>query len=187
MKILLSFRKVSKRVLYLQHRFSTRVHLLIWTLIYDLKVGHGTDFKGIGYIDTTQGKIEIGDNCQINAFGLAGPIVIGNNVLVNHFSDISGRDAKVIIGNNVLIAPHVSIMASTHNYKEKHKLIRLQGTSSADVVIGDDVWIGLGSVILPGIKIGTGSVIGANSVVTKDIPENSVAVGAPARVISTRQ
>jgi acetyltransferase-like isoleucine patch superfamily enzyme len=78
-------------------------------------------------------------------------------------------------------------MASTHNYKEKQKLIRLQGTSSDDVVIGDDVWIGLGSVILPGIKIGAGSVIGANCVVTKDIPENSVAVGAPARVISTRQ
>ena len=56
----------------------------------------------------------------------------------------------------------------------------------SDIIIGDDVWIGAGTVITAGVKIGKGSVIGSNSTVTKDIPEFSIAVGSPAKVIKIR-
>jgi maltose O-acetyltransferase len=117
---------------------------------------------------------------------LAGPIQIGDNVLINLNSDISGRDYKVTIGDNVLIAPRVSILASMHNYRDRGQLIRDQGTSGSDVTIGSDVWIGTGAVVLPGVHIGQGAVIGANAVVTNDIAAYSIAVGIPAEVVGHR-
>jgi acetyltransferase-like isoleucine patch superfamily enzyme len=173
--------------LYLAHRVKVRIRILIWKVIYDIYVGEGTDFKDMNYINTLNGPIVIGNQCQINAFCLMGPIEFGGHVLINHMSDVAGSAAKVIIGNNVLIAPRVLIMACMHNHHDKQTLIRLQGVYAADVVIGDDVWIGTGSIILPGVTIGTGAVTGANSVVTANIPEYSIAVGAPARVVGTRE
>lgn len=163
-----------------------RVRILTWKVIHDIHIGEGTDFKDMDYINTLDGPIVIGKRCQINAFALIGPVEIGDHVLINHMSDVAGSAAKVVIGNNVLIAPRVSIMACMHNHHDKQQLIRLQGVYAADVVIGDDVWIGTGSIIMPGVTIGMGAVIGANSVVTGNIPEYSIAVGAPARVIGTR-
>jgi len=102
-------------------------------------------------------------------------------------SDISGREGKVVIGSNVLIAPRVSIIATMHNFKDKDVLVRDQGVRYADVVIGDDVWIGSGAIIMPGVKIEKGAVIGANAVVTKDIPEYCVAIGIPAKIVGKRE
>jgi len=181
------FQRIIERVFQYIHRFGVRVRIFLWQITYDIEIGKDTDFKDINYINTYYGAIKIGNHCQINAIGLIGPIEIGDNVLINHMSDVSGRTAKVTIGDNVLIAPRVSIMATMHNYRDKHQLIKGQGVKSADVVIGDDVWIGMGSVILPGVTIGNGAVVGANSVVTKDIPEYAIAVGAPAIVIDYRQ
>jgi len=119
-------------------------------LVNDIKIGLGTRFLYLPLVDTVQGSIKIGQNCRINARALAGPLEIGNNVLVNLESDVSGRDHKVTIGNDVLIAPRVSILASMHNYMDKNRLIKEQGTAGADVVIESDVWIGTGAVIFPG-------------------------------------
>jgi len=87
---------------------------------------------------------------------------------------------KVTIGNNVFFAPGVHVYTATHplNAVERRTV-----ESSKPVSIGDDCWIGGNSVICPGVTIGNGCVIGAGSVVTKDIPENSLAVGNPAKVI----
>ena len=84
------------------------------------------------------------------------------------------------IGNNVTMAPRVHILchdASTKTFLNYTKIGR--------VTIGDNVFIGAESVVLPGVNIGSNVIIGANSTVTHDIPENSIAVGSPARVIST--
>ena len=84
------------------------------------------------------------------------------------------------IGNNVTMAPRVHILchdASTKTFLDYTKIGR--------VTIGDNVFIGAESVVLPGVNIGSNVIIGANSTVTHDIPENSVAVGSPARVICT--
>ena len=91
-------------------------------------------------------------------------ITIGNNTAIGSFCHIWGQGG-VKIGNNVLIAAHCCITS---------------------VIIEDDVWLGYGVYVLPGICIGKGSVVGAGSVVTKDIPPYSVVVGNPAQIIKKR-
>ncbi|MED3910365.1 DapH/DapD/GlmU-related protein [Peribacillus simplex] len=84
----------------------------------------------------------------------------------------------ITIGDNVTLAPRVHILA--HDASTKNKL---NYTKISLVNIGDDVFIGAGSIILPGVKIGNNVIIGAGSVVTKNIPDNCLAVGNPARVV----
>lgn len=136
------------------------------------------------------GSIEIGDNTKIEYFVLletrrGGFIKIGANSAINAFSVIYGAGG-VTIGNNTRIACHTVIVASNHNFDDVTKDIHEQGVSKKGIVIGNDVWIGAGARILDGVCIGDHAVIGAGSVVTKDIPENSVAVGVPARVVRYR-
>ena len=87
---------------------------------------------------------------------------------------------KITIGNNVFFGPGVHIYTATHPLDA---LERRTIEFSKPVVIGNDCWIGGNSVICPGVTIGNGCVIGAGSVVTKNIPDNSLAVGNPAKVI----
>ena len=87
---------------------------------------------------------------------------------------------KVTIGNNVFFGPNVHIYTATHPLDAVE---RRTVEFSKSVSIGNDCWIGGNSVICPGITIGNGCTIGAGSVVTKDIPDNSLAVGNPAKVI----
>ena len=85
-----------------------------------------------------------------------------------------------------MISYNVHIRTSTHNYKNKTKLIREQGNVEYNIVIQDDCWIGFGAQIMPGITIAEGCVIGAGSIVTKNTEPYSVYVGIPARKISER-
>jgi maltose O-acetyltransferase len=116
---------------------------------------------------------------------------IGNNVIIGMnctFVDCN----KISIGDNVLIASNVQIYTATHSPEPKERLVEnwhpnmevpYFRTYALPVVIEDNVWIGGGVIILPGVTIGKNAVIGAGSVVTKNIPSDSVAVGNPCRVI----
>ena len=107
-------------------------------------------------------------------------IEVGNNFFVNYNCTILDV-GKVIIGENVMFAPNVSIYTAGHPV---HPESRNSGYEyGIEVIIGDNVWIGGNVIINPGIKIGNNVVIGAGSVVTKDIPDNAIAVGNPCRVI----
>jgi maltose O-acetyltransferase len=88
--------------------------------------------------------------------------------------------APIKIGSNVFFAPNVQIYTATHPLDAE---LRKTLENALPITIGNDCWIGGNSVICPGVSIGNGCVIGAGSVVTKDIPENSLAVGNPAKVI----
>lgn len=107
-------------------------------------------------------------------------IIIGDHFYANRNLVILDC-AKVIIGNHVMIGPNCTLAAATH---PSDPLVRRQGLEYAkEIIIEDDVWLGAGVIILPGVTIKKGSVIGAGSVVTKDIPEEVIAYGNPCKVI----
>ncbi len=112
-------------------------------------------------------------------------IRLGDNVTVNRgcrfFASHAIKGAEIRIGNEVAIAPEVCFFAAGHDYE------RLDLPDIAKpIVVGDNVWIGARSIILPGVTIGEGAVIGAGSVVSRDIPAWTVAVGNPAKVLKQR-
>lgn len=123
----------------------------------------------------------IGKNTRISS-GFNGVIKIGRNVLIDDGCFIMAQ-GKIIIGNNTWIAAYCFITDFNHKYADDKKLIFEQGYEIKPVTIGENVWIGTHVIILPGVKIGDRVVIGAGSVVTKNIPDNCVAVGNPAKVI----
>ena len=98
-----------------------------------------------------------------------------------------GCSGEVTIGNDVLFGPGVRVYSENHVFSDTEATIRSQGVERSFVRIGDDCWIGSGTTIAAGVTIGTGVVIGAGSVVTRDIPDYSIAVGSPARVIRSRK
>lgn len=112
---------------------------------------------------------------------------IGDNTYIGEYNNIRAAGGSITIGNNCLISQHISIVASNHGI-EKDKLIVEQRwpEDKINVVIEDDVWIGANSVILPGVTIHKGAVIGAGSVVTKDVPEYAIVAGNPARILKYR-
>jgi acetyltransferase-like isoleucine patch superfamily enzyme len=112
-------------------------------------------------------------------------ICLNDNVFIGR-GTIIDSNLSVIIGRNVLIAPYCFITDTEHEFDDKTKPIFAQGWKYKPVIIEDDVWIGTHTVIIAGIHIGHGSIIGAHSTVTHDIPPNSVACGSPARIIKTR-
>ena len=148
--------------------------------------------RGRRKIDFGRG-FSAGRGLRIEAFdvnGLAGPLIrIGNDVHVNDYVHI-GAIRSVIIGDRVLIASKVFITDHDHGsygvggvHSSPHIPPNDRPLSSAEVVIEEDAWIGEFSAILAGVRIGRGSIIGAMTTVTKDIPPYSIAVGSPARVI----
>jgi len=127
-------------------------------------------------------NVSIGNNCilQDNVYiraGAKGKVVFGKGCMVNSFTRFFGHGG-IIIGDESQFGPGVTITTTEHDYT-KSELPEI----FKQVTIGKRVWMGSNVTILPGITIGDNSVIGAGSVVTKDIPPNSVAVGVPAKVI----
>ncbi len=127
---------------------------------------------------------ELGENCYIEPplqANWGGKFVhFGSNVYANfHLTLVD--DTDIYVGDNVMIGPNVTISAGTHPVHPE--LRRKQAQYNLSITIGSNVWIGANSVILPGVRIGDNTVIGAGSVVTRDIPANVVAVGSPCRVL----
>ena len=116
---------------------------------------------------------------------LGGSIKIEEQVFLGPYCVLYGNGG-LNIGRNTVIAGHTFIVASNHNFDDLDVPIGLQMETTEGVTIGEDVWIGCGARILDGVSIGKGCVIGAGSVVNKSVPDYSVAVGVPARVVRLR-
>lgn len=114
-----------------------------------------------------------------------GRISIGQNVGIARDVNIDGRGG-IEIGDFSIIGFESVLLTSTHNSSNKEIPIAKQGMYSKPVKIGKDCWIGLRVTVLPGIEIGEGCIVGANSVVTKNIPSYCVVAGVPARIIRKR-
>jgi acetyltransferase-like isoleucine patch superfamily enzyme len=88
-----------------------------------------------------------------------------------------------MIGNDIRFAQNITLSGLNHNYEDVTMPIHVQGVSTAQIIIEDDAWIGANVVVVAGVTIGKHSIVAAGSIVTKDIPPFSVAVGNPARVL----
>ena len=115
----------------------------------------------------------------------SGYFELGENSYISSFCVI-GVNEKIIIGKDVMIADSVSLRDTDHMFDSIDIPMRHQGIKTAPIIIEDNVWIGHGAVITKGVTIGTGSIIGANAVVTNNVPPHSVCAGVPAKVIKSR-
>lgn len=109
-------------------------------------------------------------------------ISLGDDVSIAQFVHCWGQGG-ITIGNRVMIGSHSAISSATHDYEAENMYNSLV---LAPVQIGDDVWIGAHSMIMPGVRIGNGAVIGAGSIVTKDVPDRAIVLGTPAQLFKMR-
>lgn len=137
------------------------------------------------------GEVVFGDGIHLHndvtiQTGQGGTVSIGNQTHIQPRCQISAYMKSINIGAGVEIAPSCAFYSYNHSVLP-HIPIREQPLESkGDIVVGDDAWLGYGVVVLDGVNIGRGAVVGAGSVVTEDIPDNAIAVGVPARVVSCR-
>ncbi|MBV1939458.1 sugar O-acetyltransferase [Streptomyces sp. BV286] len=109
-------------------------------------------------------------------------ITIGARTFVNY--NLTALDvAAITIGEDCQIGPNVQLLTPTHPLEPQPRRDKLE--AARPIIIGDNVWLGAGAIVLPGVSIGDNSVIGAGAVVTKDVPAGVVAVGNPARPVRT--
>lgn len=148
------------------------------------------DIRGKKGIDFGK-QLTTGYHCRLEAHNEDKNVSLhfGNNIQINDFVHIAALN-EVRIGDNVLIASKVFITdlehgsyAGNENDSSPDSIVKERPLCSKSVIIKDNVWIGEHVSILPGVTVGENSIIGANSVVTKSIPANSIAVGIPAKVI----
>lgn len=99
----------------------------------------------------------------------------------------AGSNGKIVIRRDAILGPNVVVLAESYNCMGNRKPVKDSPKKYAETIIGEGSWIGANAVILPGVKIGKGAVVGAAAVVTKDVPDFAVVVGAPAKVIKYRK
>lgn len=159
------------------------------------KIGRGCSFER-GVTFQYGWRTSFGDGCIVDAHAqfkcptaldpsLGRNIDIGKNVFIGR-GTIIDSNSSIIIGRDTFVAPYCFISDTSHNYNDPITPIRLQGCHYKPVEIGEDVWLGAHVIVLAGVKIGRGCVVGANSVVNRDLPPYVVAVGAPARIVRSR-
>ena len=134
-----------------------RIELGRWSWI-----GHGTKLRAHEGLISIGAKTVLGQECTISAF------------------------QHVSIGRECVVADRVMLIDFDHGMVEVDRPVRLQGIYKRDVRVGNNVWIGYGACILRGVTVGDNAVIGTNAVVTRDVPDNAVVGGVPARVIRMR-
>ena len=131
------------------------------------------------------GQVAFGEQCVLDndlTIECWGKLQVGNRVIFGHHCTLAARES-ILIGDDCMLAEMVSIRDHDHAFGDPALPYREQGFVSAPVKIGRNVWLGGKVTVCKGVSIGDNSVVGANAVVTKDIPANCVAVGIPARVI----
>lgn len=156
-----------------------------------IKYGRNTICKpNVEFRLTDNAELTIGDNCVIQNYAFiqltkpAPRLIIGDHVVVGRHSILTVKKL-VQIGDYTRIGSFVQIIDHDHG-TERDKLIMEQEAIIEPVIIGKDVWVGVGARILKGVTIGDHAVIGANAVVTRDVPPFAIVGGVPAKVIKYR-
>ena len=180
--------KASSYHISLLDRFITFIYLLFYKRI---SIGKNSIIKRRNEFKLTNNyKIEIGDNCilkEASYFLLTKPnpyLKIGNSVGIGRNCYIAIK-SKLVIGDNTRLGHNITILDNEHRFN-KDDLISNQPARIEEITIGKDCWIGSNTTILRGVKIGNNSVIGANSLVNKNIPSDQIWAGNPCKFIKNR-
>ena len=140
--------------------------------------------------------VRFGNRCTVGRFAIIRPtnvmfdevgegLSVGDNSNIGPYAFI-GCSGLIRIGSGVLMGPGVSLLGENHNFDDRQLPIRDQGVSREGISVGDNCWLGAGSVILAGTTIGAGAVVAAGAVVSRDVPPDTIVGGVPARVIRER-
>lgn len=143
------------------------------------------------YQDRDGGRVELGDRVHLYGdttiqTGAGGSLRVGTNTHIQPRCQFSAYKSPIQIGSGVQIAPGCGFYSYAHGMKLGQSMQEQPLTTKGGIVIEDDVWLGYGAIVLDGVRIGKGAVVGAGAVVTKDVPEFTIAAGTPARAIAGR-
>lgn len=135
--------------------------------------------------------VRIGPRTRVSAFtqikASQGRLTIGRDCAISSGCVLAGGAGGLVIGDDVMIGPRTIFSAGSYGYSRLDVPTRLQDVTSKGIVIGDNVWIGGGCIVHDGVEIKAGTIVAAGSIVTKSLPGNVVAEGAPAKVVFTRR
>ncbi len=187
------FKKIIFYITFLNENYHKRTKIKILRFRFKCFIDYSSTFYFDSIDDLILEKgVYFSAHCVVNVINKnkINPISrlkIGENSSFGEFCDLRAAGGSIIIGNNCLFAQNVKVVAANH-LTNKNKLIRLNNWDETNnqVEIGDDVWIGCSSIILPGVKIGDGAIIGAGSVVTKEVEPYTIVAGNPAKFIKER-
>lgn len=162
-----------------------------------IEVGRGFSLEeGCEIVGLARHGVRFGDRCTVGRFAIIRPtnvllgevgdgLSLGDNSNIGPYAFV-GCSGMIRIGADVLMGPSVSLLGENHNFDDHSRPIRDQGVSREGITIGDNCWLGAGSVILAGTTIESGAVVAAGAVVSKDVPSDTIVGGVPARVIRER-
>jgi acetyltransferase-like isoleucine patch superfamily enzyme len=153
--------------------------------------------EGCEIVGLSKRGILFGHRCTVGRFATIRPtnvlldepgegLKVGNGSNIGAFSYI-GCSGYIEIGDNVMMGPRVNLMAENHNFEQAKIPMKEQGVTRSFIKIEDDVWLGVGSTVVAGVTVGSGSIVAAGAVVTKDVPPYSIVGGVPARVLKSRK
>ena len=141
--------------------------------------------------DNDGGPVELGDAVHLHRetiiqTGQGGNVKIGSHTHIQPRCQLSAYKEQILIGRRVEIAPYCAFYSYNHGVAPGEPICNQPLQSKGGIIIEDDAWLGVGVIVLDGVRIGKGAVVGAGSVVTKDLPEDSISFGVPARVVKMR-
>ena len=156
-----------------------------------LRVGKNSILDGVVILMNGNGNtVEIGNNCRIEkncsiwAEGNNIRVIIGDNCTFNHDTQLCAQenDMEIVIGDDCMLSHHVNVRTS-----DSHKIFDIQSDNRTNfprsVIIGKHVWIAPNSIVMKGVNVGDGCIIGSNTIVTRNVSSNTLAVGMPAKIV----
>lgn len=178
-------KKLALRMLIPANQYKPRLWVKLLLNPFKHKRGKGSVIQRRTRMDIfPYHKFELGDASIIEDFSTVnngvGDVLIGEKTIIGIGSTLIG---PITIGNDVMLAQNVVVSALNHAYQDVLISPSMQKVICKPIIISDRVWIGANCVITAGVKLGKHSIIGAGSIVTKDIPDYTVAIGNPAKVV----
>lgn len=188
------FANPHKARVYLAH-MNPRGYISPSTIIYHNKLFLGLnifmDDRVVVFQREGGGPVEIGDRVYIYRdtiieTGYGGYLTVEHDASIHPRCQLNAYVSPIRIGSGVMIAPNCGFYSYDHGVAPNQAIREQPLQSKGEIVVGDNAWIGFGAIVLSGVRIGSGAAIAAGSVVTKDVPDNAIAAGMPARVIKMR-